>query len=717
MTSGLNYLAKNEYSEAILQFKNAAQAMPMDAEPFYQAGVASLKQGSVKDALARFQKALQLNPKHEGAQLRLAELLTVSENPDLLKEGERRLREMLNTSPANPDVLDTLAFAELQLGKPDDAQKRLQESLAKFPPTLKTSVILARLKLSQNDFAGAEAALKDAARREPQSADAALALGQLYRLAGKRVEGEAEIRRALSIQPKSGTALTSLAAIQLASGRRDEADLTYRKLSELPDRQYWPLHATFLLQQGKGDAALAEFQKLAKASPGDRGARTRLLAAYVAARRLPEAEKLMDEALQQNPKDAAALLARGQLYLRSGKSAAAEADLRQVSRYQPESAAVHLGLAEIYARQGAPLRERQELTEALRLKPDLLTARMELSQALLKAGGSKTALEVMDETPAAQKNTLPAIVARNWVLMSLGAAEEFRQGVDQAMALAKPPTTDLLLQKASLMMGQKDYSGARARVQDLLRQNPEDERAWQVLADSYRLQKQPAKALEELQAAAAQHPQSSALHLLLGRWLVASGDHTGARAAFAAAQAANPQSAAVNLALAQLAISEGHPELARSTLTSLLLTAPQNVPARLMLAAIEEKAGDVAAATTQYQAVVGLDRGNLLALNNLAYLAAKSHPEEALQYAQQAVEYAPENASVQDTLGWIYYRKGLYRLAVEHLKEAVTKEGTPLRHFHLGMAYLKNGDQEIGQRNVSAALAADRTLRDRERDW
>jgi tetratricopeptide (TPR) repeat protein len=81
-----------------------------------------------------------------------------------------------------------------------------------------------------------------------------------------------------------------------------------------------------------------------------------------------------------------------------------------------------------------------------------------------------------------------------------------------------------------------------------------------------------------------------------------------------------------------------------------------------------------------------IDRNSTMALNNLAYLLSKDDPDEALKYAQQAGELAPDSPAVQDTLGWAYYCKGNYEGAIRYLKTAVEKDGTPRRKYHLGMA-------------------------------
>src|SRR5580700_3974799 len=70
---GQAQLAKKDYARAILEFRTAIQVMPKDAEAYYQLGLALLQSGDLRGAVGAFQKATELNPKHPGAQLKLAE--------------------------------------------------------------------------------------------------------------------------------------------------------------------------------------------------------------------------------------------------------------------------------------------------------------------------------------------------------------------------------------------------------------------------------------------------------------------------------------------------------------------------------------------------------------------------------------------------------------------------------------------------------------------
>jgi Tfp pilus assembly protein PilF len=197
----------------------------------------------------------------------------------------------------------------------------------------------------------------------------------------------------------------------------------------------------------------------------------------------------------------------------------------------------------------------------------------------------------------------------------------------------------------------------------------------------------------------------------MGQLLSMAGDAASARKAFEAALAASPGLATSELALAELDTKEGKSNDARQRLTKLLAAHPESVAGRLLFAQLETRDAKPAAAMEQYQKALALDSKNALALNGLAYhLAQAKQPDEALKYAQQAKQLLPESAAVDDTLGWTYFQKGMYPLAVTYLEGATAKEATALRKYHLAMAYLKAGDPKRGRQVFESALKMDPNL-------
>ncbi len=708
LSRGKEAMSRKDYGRASLEFQNAVQVMPQDAEAYYQLGGAYLAAGNPQQSAYALLKATALNPKHVDAQLMLSTLMAASPDLRAVGEAQKRLGAALDLAPDNPDILDVLALTQFRLGKPEEAEEELEQALAKLPGHLQSSVNLAKIKLARKDLAGALEVLQNAVKADPQSAPAALALGRLYLFSGRPQQGETEVRRSLQMDPKNGPALLTLAGIQFNSGRVNEAERTYREISTLPDQNYKPMHAAFLFHTGQRQAAISEFEELARQAPDDRVARTRLVAAYSTAGKPADAARAINAALQKNPKDTEALMQRSRLDMVSGKYADAENDLRQVLHFQPDSAEAHYYFSKVHQASGARMNQRRELTEALRFNPNLLAARVELVQLLIASKDAGAALQVASDTPEAQRKTIPAIAARNWALLAVGDNTAARQGIDAGLARARAP--ELLLQDGVLKLSGKDPAGAQLSFEEALKLLPDSVPAWQFLGGAYAAQKQPQKAIERLQKAALERPQSSGLQLLLGAWLVDAGRTTDARTAFEAARKADPKSAAADMALAQLDLNQGSMEPARQHLEAVLAAQPRNTTARVLLGKIDKKTGDWTGAIAEYRAVVDIDHNSVVALNDLAVLLSKDSPDEALKFAQQAGELAPDNPAVQDTLGWVYCRKGIYKSAIGYLKNAVDKDATPLRKFHLGMAYLKSGDRDLGQRMLRAAIQSDPML-------
>lgn len=268
---GQALLAKKDYQRALLEFRNAASAAPYDAEPYYQMGLVYLEDRDLTNAARAIERAVAINPKHLGAQLKLSELMANTRDEKLIREAGSRIQGVFGQSPTDPEAIEALAIAEWKLGKPEEATERLEEALKRFPAHLQSSMTLARMKLSKNDWNGAEEVLKKTFTDSPKSAAAALALGEFYAFVRKLDKAEPTLERAVELDNANGAALVALAGVQTAVKKTAAAELTYRRVSALPEKVYRPFHAIFLYQIGRHEDAVAELNGLVKSDPKDRG--------------------------------------------------------------------------------------------------------------------------------------------------------------------------------------------------------------------------------------------------------------------------------------------------------------------------------------------------------------------------------------------------------------------------------------------------------------
>lgn len=713
--SGQTFMERKDYARAALQFRNAARILPKDAEPEYKLGLAYFGAANWNEAAAALFRATQLNPKHTGARVKLAELMARSGDPATVKEGEKRMQELLADSPDNPDALNTLALSELALGEFQDAERHFQESLRKLPGNLSSIVELAVTRLRRKDLQGAEEVLRKAQAAAPQSTDIAVALGQFYVLTSRWPDAETAFETALRIAPGDPGALLGLAAMETRLGKKEQAEQTYRKLAGLPDKRYQHVHAAYLFAEGQREAGIREFEQIVKADKGDRANRTRLVTAYLATGQIAAAESLLSAALKANSKDTDALLQRSQILAGSGKSREEENDLNQVLHFKPDSAEAHYLLAHIYESRGDRARQNAALSEALRYNPGFLQARVELAQQFALSGSPRAALDALNAAPEAQQRNPMVLLERNLANYAAGDRAAFREGVAQALRVSRTP--DTLLQGVIVKFSDRDYAGARALLDEVLKQAPDNLRAVKAEGYTYTVQNQPKEAARFLTEYAARS-KSAAVQEYVGEWLWSQGDHDQARATFIRSKNIDAHYVPADFALAKADLAEGRLDQARTTLTRVLAADSANFTGQVLMASLETTADNPQAAIEYYRKALEQQPRNPLVLNNLAYLLVDkaNQPAEALTYAQQALEVAPGSANAAGTLGWVFYRKGLYENAVLYLQQAVTSDGASsqpnaaVRKFHLAMAYMKLGERDRALKVLGPALQANPRL-------
>jgi tetratricopeptide (TPR) repeat protein len=704
LAAGKAELRKKDYARAIIQFQNAARAKKGDAEPYYQLSLAYMASGDYELGIPALKRALQLNPKHVEAQIKMAQVLLAAGGEDYVRQAEAQARKLLANSPENADALNALAIAEWKLGQAHNAEEDFVRVVNRAPQNIGAALNLATVKLYAKDRAGAEDVIKKAAAANPKSADPVTALGALYALAGESAAAEQQYLRAVQIDPKNEFALASLANLYQRTNRPALAEPVYKQISLLPDPKYRLWHARFLFQAGKRDEAVAEIEKLVAQDAANRTTLTALVEAYFAVGRVSDAERALNNALDKNNKDVDALLQRSRIYLLRADYANAQKDIAQVLRFQGDSAPAHYVMARIHQGRGESLSQRQELSEALRLNQYLLPARLELAQLFLKTNSASAALQVLNDTPDSQKLQLPVVEARHWALWSLGDMSELRKSLDAALRVGRTP--DLLIQDGLWNLKAGKASAARASLEEALKISPSDLRALEALTWSYTRQNQGSVALSKVKEYAARQPKSAAVQDFLGTLLVASGDKKQARAAFEAAQAADPNYIKATFSLVQVDLIDGKLADAHKRLEGILASDKENPTARLWLANVNVMENNEKAALEQYRQLVAVDPNNAEALNNLAYLLSEINhqPAEALKYAQKAKELNPESPEYADTLGWVLYRKGLYPLAVQELERAASKKGSPVWKYHLAMAYARTGEPRRARTMLDAAL-------------
>ena len=116
---------------------------------------------------------------------------------------------------------------------------------------------------------------------------------------------------------------------------------------------------------------------------------------------------------------------------------------------------------------------------------------------------------------------------------------------------------------------------------------------------------------------------------------------------------------------------------------------------------------DLKAAQQSFEKANTLAPHDPMIQNNLAWVYAiqGQNLDQALSLATQAKQTAPDLPAINDTLGWIQYKKGNYVIAVGLLSEVVQKLPQSAEyHYHLGMALNGAGQKDKAKEELRKAL-------------
>ncbi len=205
--------------------------------------------------------------------------------------------------------------------------------------------------------------------------------------------------------------------------------------------------------------------------------------------------------------------------------------------------------------------------------------------------------------------------------------------------------------------------------------------------------------------------ETRALRLLAATVSLSLGDQKAAEEALRSAIEIDPSQFDAYSMLGQLYARQKRLDAARAEFERLAKLRPSSaVAAHTLIGMILEMEGKPKEARARYEKVVDLDSRAAVAANNLAWLYAEGggNLDIALQLAQTAKTQLPDRPEVDDTLGWVYYRKNLPNLAVPPLQRSVeANPKNPIYHYHLGLAHLKNGNEKAAESALRQALRLD----------
>lgn len=737
--------AEGDLIKARLELRNAVQLQPRNADARYLLALISEREQDAKGTLGNLQLAVDADPSHVQARVKLGSYFVVGRRPE---EARRYVNEALALAPDQPEphVLNARVF--LLEGDADAALEEADRALALGPGTRDAITLAALLHARAGDLersmeildAGIEVSsepdiesirqsrvsiLAEVGERErgraeleklvddyPERLSYQMALAELYLGIGRTEDAEALLRDLIARDPDNAEWRVRLASILVRQDRADDAEASIKAaIADRPEQASLRLAlANFFEQTGRAAEAVTVYEGVAALEPRSNdglAARNRIASLTVDGDEA-YARQVVEGILLDAPDNSDALLLRAALRIGDNQIDEAIGDLRLVLVKRPASVRALLGLARAQLLNGNGSLAEEAYRQVLAIDPANASASRELAVLVGNRGDTdeaekllRQALRIEPGNPDASRNLVRALM----IQQDFEAAEaEARRMVSegQAAGVAK-------FQLGRALEAQQDLDGAAEAYRASLEEVPSAEAPLTSLARLLVNSGRDAEAEALLAEQIAAYPDQLRAKYLLAEVYAKQGKLSDAERAYRRVLDQQPEASGAYVGIAGLYPAASDERLA--ALKEGFGVFPGDVQLGMALGSTYEKRGDYSAAIDAYETALDASDDDVLASNLAALLLdyrddPASHAR-ALELAGRFEGRANRHPLNTAVLGWAYYRNGDSAKAVRYLELAVAEVGQlPQLHYYLGMAYLENGNAVGARQELTTAVDA-----------
>lgn len=717
--SAEKYFAEGKYREAAIQYSNAVQIDPRFTRAHYQLGQTYLKLGDAMRAFQELTRTVDLAPDNYLAHTDLANLLVAYRSngvpdPEYMKQAKVHLDLLREKLPNSAQTHEAWANYYSAQNNITSAVQEMQQAIDRDSNRSESFLMLAVLQLRSNLPDQAEANFKQAIKVDPTAMNAQLALGSFYQAHNRLPEAEQQFRHAIDVDTKDPSPRAALVRVLMQEGNRTEAEAVLRQTKkDLPDNsEGYSMLGDFYFAINDIDRATSEYTSLFAAHPKDLKVKRNYVQLLILKNRLDEAVKLNDELLKANPRDTDALIYKAQIQIRRNNNAEAIDALQKALQDAPDSAVAHYQLGVAFSQQHDVTRAASEWREAVRLKPDLIEAQRALADLAINRGDAAAVSQIADQVIAARPDLPDGFLFK-------GAADIARQKYEDAERDAEaasqraPENPAPYLQFGQIQLAQKHFAQAEKFYRQALDRDPASSEGMSGLMNTFIAEKQPEKAVAAVNDQIKRVPDNSNFYDLLGTALFnGKKDLPGAEAALRKAIELDKNNVDALEKLGKVLIEEGSLDQAIALYQQAAKDNPTAARFYILAGELYESKQNWDQAKSLYEQALKVSPDNALACNNLAYVMLErgGNIDVAMGMAQTARRSMPDWPNAADTLGWAYYRKGIFQSAISQFQEALKlneRMGAPDKadfHYHLGLAYQKANQMSLARQQLEKAV-------------
>ncbi len=721
-------LARNDPATAGQKISRALEINPRSVDALILQGELQYASGKYAAAVASFTGALTVAPAVASTRVRLerADALIVlnqdqqaREDVDtalnvdarnqlgtyllsvlLVRAGDWRgadaaLQKILPVISSFPRGEYFQALVKINLGQTEQASDAATRYVARAPQDIAGIKLLARIDARARRPEQMIEVLTRAANAGLVDVELLELLGGAYIRGGQTALAMQTLDRAAALASNDSEELSRIAALRLGIGDAGGAERNLvRSLELTPDRaEIGERLVMTALLAGDVEQASAELEKLRRQPAGEPAKIDNLLGLVrMGQLDLEGARAAFEAAVAADSNSIAARLNLARALAVQGDGAGAEKLLLAVLDKEPANVPALSAMSAILLAQKQPERAVALVEAARRTAPGNVGMTLALANLLAGTGETRRANALFDELPKEQARQPGVLAARARLQESLGMEREAQDSYREQLT-ANPSDIVAIRRLADLLVRTRDGGGARAVLRKGLDALPGDLSLLQTLVVvDLRIGGLDA-ALATAAVLARDTANLPAARMLKGGLYMSVQRYADAASAYQAELAASP-SVPLAVATATALNSAGRPTDAQRLLQDWITREPKDVELLRALSSLDLQNKRMAEAEKNLLAVLALQPGDPIALNNLAWIYQARNDPRARAMARKAYLLAP-GAQSADTLGWILIRQGDSKTGLLLLTQAARNLSTDVTIFyHLAVALNEAGQKD-----------------------
>ena len=738
LARGEEYLQKRKFQEAVMEFRAAADIDRDSAAAHWGLARAFENLEQFSEAFDELRRTADLAPDNLEAKTKLGNYYLLVQ-PPMVAETEKLLEEIFakDANYIEGHILKASLLAAQN--KPErEVLDILDQAIALNPNRTESYISKARFFMKHDKAKEAEAALQKGISVNPNAAVGYVEMGSFLVFANRAREAEASFKKATEVEPQNYEARAAIAEYYVAQKQFEKAEAAYKDLVQLHENspESRVELADFYAQAGREAQAVEVFNQILNESPEYVRARYRLGEIYLEQKDAARVTEQIEALLKINDKDAEALLLRARLSFQDNRAEDAVKDLEEILKKFPSRRDALFFMTEARLAMGQIDQARAFIGDLEKYHPNYLKTRLLKIQAAFADGNAENAFKLANELYENSKGIVTdstamkreiteirfrSLSARGLANLQLGKLAQARTDLQEVLNNS-PRSTGAMINLAKVFAAEKNPAEALKLYEKALAADAKNFDALTGAIGVLNRQKQfaaaHAKIDEFLSRSADKTDVSAALHYLKADTFIAEKNNDSAEAELKRAMELDENYLPAYSAYASLLIQKNQTDAA---IEQYKLAVQKKPSAALftLIGMLEDARGQASEAEKNYRRALEIAPETPIAANNLAWLIAdggQGNLDEALRLAQSAVNRNSSVAGYYDTLGWVYFKKGLYSPAVEQLKKAVALDDADARRtgatpnagyrLRLGTALASSGDKFSARREAEGSTAA-----------